>query len=54
MAGFHKPFPLYVTANSGGLIVYVKGSLPSREFQAYKLLFDIQAIPFEINQRNEK
>ena len=53
MPGFYKPFRLDVTANSAGLLVYVKGSLPARELQTYKLPFDIQAIPFEIYLRKE-
>ena len=36
------------------LLVYANGSLPAREPQAYKLPFDIQALPFEINLRKEK
>ena len=54
MPGFHKLFRLDVTANSGGLLVYIKGSLPVRELQAYKLPCDIQRISFEINLRKEK
>ena len=54
MPGFHKLFRLDVTANSGSLLVYVKGSLPVRELQAYKLPCDIQRISFEINLRKEK
>ena len=52
--GFHKPFRLDVTANSRVLLVYVKGSLPARELQGYKLPFDIQAISFEINLGKER
>ena len=54
MPGFHKPFRLDVTANSRVLLVYVKGSLPARELQGYKLPFDIQAISFEINLGKER
>ena len=43
-----------VAANSGGLLVYVKGSFPATEPQAYKVIFDIQTIYFEINLRKEK
>ena len=52
--GFHKPLRFDVTANCRGLSVYVRGCLPARELQAYKLPFDIQAIPLEINLRKEK
>ena len=43
-----------VTTNHGGLLVYVKGSLPARELQAYKLPFGIQAVPYKINVRKER
>ena len=54
MSGFHKTFRLDVTASSGGLLVYVTGSLLARELQACKTPFDIQATPFKINLRQEK
>ena len=54
MPGFHKPFWLDVTANSWGELIYVTGSLPARKLQAYKLPFDIQSIPYEINLKKEK
>ena len=54
MSGFYKPFRLDVTKNSWGLLVYDKRSLPARELQDYKLPFDIQSIPFEINLRRRK
>ena len=53
MSSFHKTFRLDVTANRGGLLVYVKGSLLAREIQSYKIPFDIQATPSEINLRKE-
>ena len=52
--GCHKLFRLDVTANSGGLLVYVKRSTPTTELRAYEPLFDIQAISFEINLKKEK
>ena len=42
-----------VTANSGGLLVYFKESLLGTELQAYKIPFDIQATPFQINLGKE-
>ena len=54
MPGFHKPFRLDVTTSSGGLLAYVKRSLPGRELEAYKLQFNIQPIPFEINLEKGK
>ena len=53
MPGFHKPFRLDVTANSGVLLVYNNGSISARELRAFKLAFDIQAKIFEINLRKE-
>ena len=54
MWDFHKPFRLDVTANSGVFLIFVKGTLPARELQEYKLPFDIQAIPFETDLWKEK
>ena len=51
---FHQPFRLDISRNSGGLLVFVKSSIPARMLSNYKLPPDIQAIPFEINLREEK
>ena len=52
--GCHKLFRLDITANTGGLLVYVKRSTPTKERRTYEPLFDIQAISFEINLKKEK
>ena len=51
---FHQPFRLDISRNSGGLLVFVKSSIPARMLCNCKLPPDIQAIPFEINLRKEK
>ena len=38
----------------GGLLVYIKASLPSKILTNFKLLIKIQTIPFERNVRKEK
>ena len=43
-----------MTKQSRGLLVYIKSSIPSRQL-SYGIICDsIQAIPFEINLRQEK
>ena len=39
---------------SGGILVYVKSSIPSRQLNFPNLPYKIQAIPFELNLRKEK
>ena len=39
--------------NSGGLLVFVRSSVPARMLSNYRLPPDIQAIPFEINLRKK-
>ena len=51
---FHQPFPQDINRNSGGLLVFVRSSIPARMLSNYRLPPDIQAIPFEINLRKEK
>ena len=52
--GFHKPMRLDITNKRGGMLVYIKSSLPSRVMSNFKLLENIQVIPFELNLRKEK
>ena len=51
---FCQPFRLGISRNSGGLLVFVRSSIPARMLSNYRLQPDIQAIPFEINLRKEK
>ena len=52
--GFHEPMRLDVTSKRGGMLVYIKSSLPSRIMSNFKLPKNIQVIPFELNLRKEK
>ena len=51
---FHQPFRLDINRNSGGLLVFLRSSIPARMLPNYRLPPDIQAVPFEINLRKEK
>ena len=51
---YHQPFRLDINSKSGGILVYVKSSFPSRKLKCDVLLKSIQAIPFELNLRKEK
>ena len=52
--GFKRPYPLYVTSNSGGILVYVNDQVPSKEIKSVPIPNDIQAIPIELNLRKCK
>ena len=52
--GYHSPYRLDVSNRSGGILVYVKSSIPSRRLSCENLCGSIQAVPFEINLRKEK
>ena len=43
-----------VTSWRGGLLVYIKSSLPSKILTKFKLPSNIQIIPFEFNARKDK
>ena len=49
--GYYSPFRLDITNKSGGLLVYMKSSIPYRN--SHLMIFVI-CIPFEINLRKEK
>ena len=51
---YHQPFRLDINSKSGGILVYVKSSVPSRKLKCDVLLKSIQAFPFELNLRKEK
>ena len=46
--GFHQPFRLDINRN-GGLLIYIKSSLPVKILSNYTLPSDIQVISFELN-----
>ena len=54
LPGFHEPLRLDINHRIGGLLVYIKASLPSKILTKFKLPINIQIIPFEIILRKEK
>ena len=54
LKGYHSPFCLDITKQRGRLFVYTKSSTPSRQLSYGRICNSIQAIPFEINLRQEK
>ena len=50
--GFHHPFRLDINRQSGGLLVYIKGSIPV--LTSFSIPADTQIIVFQINLRKEK
>ena len=52
--GFHHTFWLEINRRSGGLLVYVKGSIPARILTSFSTPANTQIIVFEINLRKEK
>ena len=51
---YHTPYHLNINIKSGGILVYVKSSIPSRFLSYEELCNSIQAIPFEIKLRKGK
>ena len=54
LEGYHSPYRLDISLKSVGLLVFVKGTIPSRQLSLPKFQFRIQALPFELNLRKEK
>ena len=54
LEGYYTPYRLDINNKSGGILVYVKSSIPSRCLCYEELRISIQAIPFEINLTKEK
>ena len=52
--GLHHTFRLVINRWRGGLLVYVKGSVPARVLTSFSTPADIQIIVFEINLKKEK
>ena len=52
--GYHSPYRLDVSNRSGGILVYVKSSIPSRRLSCENLFDSIHAVPFESNLRKEE
>ena len=54
LEGYYSPFRLDITKQGGGLLVYLKSSIPSRQLSYGSICNSIQAIPLGINLRQEK
>lgn len=52
--GYYSSFRLDTTKQSGGLLVYIKSSIPSRQPLYGRICDFVQATPFEITLRQEK
>ena len=51
--GYHWPHHLDISSKSGGILVYVKYSIPSRRLSCENLFNSIQAVSLEINLRKK-
>ena len=49
LVGYHSPYGLDKSHKSGGILVYVKSSIPFRQLNFPNLPYKIQAIPFQLN-----
>ena len=54
MEGFKQPFRLDVLRSSGGLLVYLKDGIISKELKKENISKEIQVIPIELNIRKQK
>ena len=54
ISGFHKSLRINISTRRGGLLAYIKSSLPSKMLTKSKLPNNIQIIPFELNIRKGK
>ncbi len=52
--GYSEPFRLDRNSNGGGLLVFVKEDIPSKQLKSFKFEDDIECIGFEINLRKKK
>ena len=54
LKGYSSPFRLDISANSGGVLVYVREHLPSKHLTSFNIPLDMQVIPIELNLRKVK
>ena len=52
--GYNLPYRLDVNSKSGGILVYIKETIPSKELKSIPVPKDLQIIPIEINLRKSK
>ena len=53
-SNYHTPYRLDISDKSGGILVYTKSNIPTRQLNCGNLYKSIQAVPFEINLRKEE
>ena len=53
LANYHTPYRSGIS-NSGGILVYIRSNIPTRQLNCGDLCKSVQAVPFEINLRKEK
>ena len=54
IGGFRSPYRFYVSGNRGGILVYVRDNLLSKQLNTFSIQPDIQVVIFEINLRKQK
>ena len=54
MNGFRKPYRLDRCSNGGGLLIFIREDIPSRELTEYKIPDKIECVFVEINIRKKK
>ena len=54
ICGFHKPHEMDVSSRKGGLLAYIKSSLPLKILTKFKMPNNTQIIPFELNLRRDE
>ena len=54
LTNYHTPYRLDISDKSGGILVYIKSNITTRQLNCGNLCKSIQAVPFEINLRKEK
>ena len=52
--GYTSPYRLDVNSKSGGLLIYIKETIPSKELKQLLIPKDLQILPIEINLRKSK
>ena len=53
LRGYKKPFRTDVSKNSGGLLVYIKSSIPAKIVSGYNMPDEVQAICIELRLRSQ-
>ena len=54
LPGFSAPYKKDASGKSGGLLVYVNSSIPSKLIKVPDCLSNIQVIPVEVNLKKQK